>query len=1157
MTSPGGTGFLIGRGYLDLVADSRGLRRDISEAIRRASAGQRIDIPIRTDTDRFLRDINGRLHDERGRFMREGGILGSRFGDGFAGGASRGLGGLLSGILDPKKLGIGALIAAIVPLSTVLVGLVSSMGLALTSGVALIPMLMGLGGAVGIVMAAFKGAATATDWASKKFTSTLGLVKDDLKKLQTVAAGKFLPGVTDFLEKFRTLMPSLNMYIRDMGTQLSWVAVELGDLVSSQFFRGQLDIVMAQSTVAMEAFSKSIGSIGVIFMDLAASSSHLISRVSIAFQGWTSHIAAMLEAKRVSGELDAFFQRAGDSMAKWFNILSDLFMGIVNVLRAANPAGEQMASSLETIMHRFREWTGSEEGQARIKAFFDFIMNIDYGRILQIASAVTVMGLAIKALTIVQGVGGGLAWLAGLGPMGIAMLGLAAAFVIAAGAIKYLYDSSEPLRSTLSSVGESFTSNILPPLREFWAFIQDNVIPVLRDGFIAYLGQVGDILTGSVFPALREALDTVLPALTKAWNTISNAVKDNKDQLGELWNAAKTVVMFFMSNVIPVVADVAEFFIGLSAGAISALINTIGFLIDAVKWIGRAFEWVRDTSITVWNEVVSAVVAAAGWISGVFTSIVDTVTGAFNWIYGIVSTVMSAIGSVITFALDIVKQLFVIAFNFINDNTGGSLTKMHDTVVSVLGTVSAFISSAMDTVVNMWQTAWGVLTGAVSAAWNWISSRTSEASGEVSGEISSFVGTVTGIFGSLRDTIKSVWHSIWSWVSDTMSTWSNKISNVVGSIKDRVMATFRAIPGAIVTSINVLLGMIDTVINLVNKILPGSIHITGLGRVSVPQGYATGGPIRGAGTGTSDSIPIMASDGEFMLRARSARGLADDFGPGFLNWLNHYDLRSGDRDTALIGPKRYADGGLISRVQANIRGADPLPYVWGAVGPSAYDCSGIVGEVWAQLTGNQRFRRHFTTYDLPGAGGFVPGHGTYTIGLSREHVVGNLGGLAFEAANPNDGIIVGAGATSVDRMPAQYHLPQMGTAFIPAGSGVEGFSFAAMVDRLLNEIVSPIRRSLPQPGGMFSNIITGVFDAAVGGLRKKSFDSGGLLMPGPTLVNNGTGRPETVRTAEQEAALGSGQPLTINITMDMSKVRDVQDLVEFVESMRSTARSYS
>lgn len=48
------------------------------------------------------------------------------------------------------------------------------------------------------------------------------------------------------------------------------------------------------------------------------------------------------------------------------------------------------------------------------------------------------------------------------------------------------------------------------------------------------------------------------------------------------------------------------------------------------------------------------------------------------------------------------------------------------------------------------------------------------------------------------------------------------------------------------------------------------------------SGFANGGQIRGAGTNTSDSIPIMASDEEFMVKAKSAKKIGLDN----LNYMN-------------------------------------------------------------------------------------------------------------------------------------------------------------------------------------------------------------------------------------------------------------------------------
>ncbi|MNZ22481.1 hypothetical protein D3C78_395730 [compost metagenome] len=63
-----------------------------------------------------------------------------------------------------------------------------------------------------------------------------------------------------------------------------------------------------------------------------------------------------------------------------------------------------------------------------------------------------------------------------------------------------------------------------------------------------------------------------------------------------------------------------------------------------------------------------------------------------------------------------------------------------------------------------------------------------------------------------------------------------------------------------------------------------------------PPGYATGGYISGAGTGTSDSILARLSNGEFVMRAAAVK----HYGPQLLSMMNGLQL-----------PK-FADGGLVS-----------------------------------------------------------------------------------------------------------------------------------------------------------------------------------------------------------------------------------------------------
>ena len=62
------------------------------------------------------------------------------------------------------------------------------------------------------------------------------------------------------------------------------------------------------------------------------------------------------------------------------------------------------------------------------------------------------------------------------------------------------------------------------------------------------------------------------------------------------------------------------------------------------------------------------------------------------------------------------------------------------------------------------------------------------------------------------------------------------------------------------------------------------------------KGYATGGLITGAGTGTSDSIPIWASDQEFMMKASATKSIGVDN----LNYMNQTGKLPNDGLTVII-----------------------------------------------------------------------------------------------------------------------------------------------------------------------------------------------------------------------------------------------------------------
>lgn len=84
-----------------------------------------------------------------------------------------------------------------------------------------------------------------------------------------------------------------------------------------------------------------------------------------------------------------------------------------------------------------------------------------------------------------------------------------------------------------------------------------------------------------------------------------------------------------------------------------------------------------------------------------------------------------------------------------------------------------------------------------------------------------------------------------------------------------------------------------------------------IGSVGLP-GFATGGMIQGPGTGTSDSVPIMASAGEFMVKATAVAQ------PGVLPLL--MAINGGDPynwlKAARVSVPHYASGGYVNAAQS-------------------------------------------------------------------------------------------------------------------------------------------------------------------------------------------------------------------------------------------------
>lgn len=222
--------------------------------------------------------------------------------------------------------------------------------------------------------AAGGAAADAFDTASpaaKRFA--LFLQNEVLPALHRVRDAVQERALPKFEEAIRSVLPLTDLFASKLGDTadiLGNVAIAGGKMLSSGPWTRDFGTILDSNNRIIGT----LGSTALTAMDalriLWVVTGPLAERLALLIQHGAELTRNWLEAKRSTGELADFMTHAGDVITQLTHIVGNLLVGLFNVGKAAAPAGQILLDTFEQATQKFREFTGSAEGQNKMRDYF-------------------------------------------------------------------------------------------------------------------------------------------------------------------------------------------------------------------------------------------------------------------------------------------------------------------------------------------------------------------------------------------------------------------------------------------------------------------------------------------------------------------------------------------------------------------------------------------------------------------------------------------------------------------------------------------------------------------------------------------------------------------------------------------------------------------
>lgn len=707
-----------------------------------------------------------------------------------------------------------------------LTGLLSSLGAGLVAATgALLGMTKGFVAFLPVALAGVL-AVKAFSLAAEALAPELDSIKKQFSGLgEAVARGGLRTGLRNLSADMGDFADVTDAGFARIGAALGRGASRLGQYLAQQDTLSRFDRIYAGMQPILDALVDSVLNLAAAFVNVLDAATPVGRRLSDDLEQLTFKFRAWTDEASASGEMTASIDRGYTQLVRTVTTLSNFVVGLSNIFRIGGMHAGWMGDGIEGMAQRFKDWTNSFAGQISISTYFRDAMPAIRETLLLLRDLI--VGFAELATN------------ADLAPM-IAKIRTELLPVFSDLTGKIALDLGPAVLDLAIALGTLFGSIDTTA-------VQYVVLALvgLAQGIVWLI----DNVPGASF--VISGLVTAMLLLGPAFTVVGWGIG--------IFGQLRTVIMGIGMVLAPLVGVLGGWGAIWAAmtGPIGIAILVIGALVAAFVWAYNNVAWFRD-----------GVNAALSAVGGFFvTAWNDYIWPVLQWLWTALKFVGAIIFTVLVapfvIAWNILSALFLWAYNsaiapvlgWIGDKFNWLNTNVVQPVLGWIGARWAEMSANMkitnDTVIQptlQW----------VGDKLNWLYQNI----------VLPILGWIRAEWEKMAFAFQIVKTSVIDPVFSSIGTGLGVLQEWFRSAVDGMGAKWAELRGYLAAPINFVIDKVwnNGILKVWNWVAEKLGLPVGQPLALVPQ-FREGGPIRGAGTGTSDSIVARVSAGEHVWTA--------------------------------------------------------------------------------------------------------------------------------------------------------------------------------------------------------------------------------------------------------------------------------------------------